>query len=98
MCCSMTPCMVWFLNVFLDFLKFFFIKTQNKTRITFCKLDIFVNKKMSKTAKVLEMLFGTLEFTTTVWILKVDGFLNARGGARRATGSPLGLTRVSKTR
>ena len=71
------------------------MKTQNKTRITFCKLDIFVDKKMSKTAKVLEMLFGTLEFTTTVWILKVDGFLNARGGARRATGSPLGLTRVS---
>jgi hypothetical protein len=61
------------------------MKTQNKTRITFCKLDIFVDKKMSKIEKVLEMLFGTLEFTTTLWILKVDGFLNARGGARRAT-------------
>ena len=61
------------------------MKTQNKTRITFCKLDIFVDKKMSKTAKVLEMLFGTLEFIATLWILKVAGFLIARGGARRAT-------------
>ncbi len=72
------------------------MKTQNKTRITFCKLDIFVDKKMSKIEKVLEMLFGTLEFTTTLWITKVYGFLNARGEARRATRSPLGLTRVSK--
>jgi hypothetical protein len=81
----MTPCMVWFLNGFYGFLEFFFIKTQNKTRITFCKLDIFVGQKMSKTEKVLEMLFGTLEFTTTLWIPKVDALLDARGGARRAT-------------
>ncbi len=61
------------------------MKTQNKTRITFCKLDIFVDKKMSKTAKVLEMLFRTLEFTTTLWITKVIYNMDARGGARRAT-------------
>jgi len=82
---SLTPCMVWFLNCFLDFLKFFFIKTQNKTRITFCKLDIFVDKKMSKTEKVPEMLFGTLEFIATLWITKVIYNMDARGGASRAT-------------
>ncbi len=87
--------MVWFLNCFYDFLEFFFMKTQNKTRITFCKLDIFVDKKMSKIEKVPEMLFRTLEFNTTLWITKVDGFLNAPGGARRATTI---APRVSKTR
>jgi len=73
--------------VFWIFWNFFFRKTQNKTRITFCKLDIFVDKKMSKTEKVPEMLFGTLEFIATLWITKVADFLIARGEAHRATKS-----------
>ncbi len=77
--------MVWFLNCFYEFLEFFFMKTQNKTRITFCKLDIFVDKKMSKIEKVLEMLFGTLEFIATIWITKVVVLLDTHRGARRAT-------------
>ncbi len=76
---TLTPLMVWFFIGCCKKILKIIIKTQNKSRFTFCKMDIFVGQKMSKIEKPQNIFKQTPEIATTLWIQKIVKYMKGCG-------------------